>query len=73
MLCYNSVLFAIQALCAARKKEIESEQHLKRIQLLERARLKRETLRVEQAMDELKERKNTHEVKYLFFADTAEI
>lgn len=49
----------------ARKKEIETEQHLKKIAEREEGRLQQEVLRLQKEIDELKERKNVYEVKAL--------
>ena len=46
----------------ARKKEIETEDHLKKIAEREEGRLEQEIQRLQKEMDELKERKNIYEV-----------
>ena len=55
-------LNVLQGLVDARKKEIETEQHLKRIAEREEGRLEQEVQKLQKEMDELKERKNIYEV-----------
>lgn len=50
-----------QALVDARKKEIETEQHLQKVAEREEGRLKQEILRLEMEYEELKEKKNIYE------------
>ena len=51
-----------KGLVGARKKEIETEDHLKKIAEREEGRLEQEIQRLQKEMDELKERKNIYEV-----------
>ncbi len=60
------VFFHFQGLVDARKKEIETEEHLKKIAEREEGRLKQEVLKLQREIDELKERKNVHEVLISF-------
>ncbi|KAK2144272.1 hypothetical protein LSH36_772g01071 [Paralvinella palmiformis] len=50
-----------QALVDARRKEIETEQHLQKVAEREEGRLKQEILRLEMDYEELKEKKNIYE------------
>ncbi|XP_059163653.1 coiled-coil domain-containing protein 39-like [Physella acuta] len=50
-----------QGLVAARQKEVETEDHLFKIAEREDGRLKQEILRLKKQMDDLKEKKNSHE------------
>ena len=52
----------VQALYAARKMEMESEDHLKKMMTLEDGRIKQELQRIEHDMADLKERKNLYQV-----------
>ena len=48
----------------ARRKEIETEQHLQKVAEREEGRLKQEILRLEMEYEELKEKKNIYEVSF---------
>ena len=52
----------LQGLVGARKKEIQTEEHLKKIAEREEGRLEQEVQRLQREMEELKERKNIYEV-----------
>ena len=58
----DGALIYFKGLVGARKKEIETEDHLKKIAEREEGRLEQEIQRLQNEMDELKERKNIYEV-----------
>ena len=60
----EKALIYFKGLVGARKKEIETEDHLKKIAEREEGRLEQEIQRLQKEMDELKERKNIYEVAY---------
>lgn len=55
-----------QGLVNARKNEVETESHLLKIAEREEGRLKQEINRLQKEHDELKERRNIHEVSHSF-------
>ena len=55
-------LFSQQALVGARKKEIETEEHLLKIVEREKGRLGQEIKRISSEMEDLKEKRNIYEV-----------
>lgn len=60
------MIFFLQGLAGARKHEIETENHLLKIAEREEGRLKQEIQKLEQELEDLKERKNVFEVCSVF-------
>lgn len=61
------LIFLLQGLTNARKKEIDTENHMLMIAQREEGRLKQEVRKLEKELEELKEKKNVFEVLFFNF------
>lgn len=63
-----SLYFFLQGLTNARKKEIDTENHMLMIAQREEGRLKQEVRKLEKELEEFKEKKNVFEVLFFNFS-----
>lgn len=61
------IFFFLQGLTNARKKEIDTENHMLMIAQREEGRLKQEVRKLEKELEEFKEKKNVFEVLFFNF------
>lgn len=64
---FFSLYFFLQGLTNARKKEIDTENHMLMIAQREEGRLKQEVRKLEKELEEFKEKKNVFEVLFFNF------